>query len=129
MKRTLAVTVIIENHGLFLWGKRSLTKAMAPGYWCPISGRVEPGETETQAVVREVWEEVGLEVKPTHKVTTMLSHNGLVELRWWRVEILSSEAYLKNNEHSEIGWFSLSELESLSPVFPEDLKLYQDFFK
>src|SRR5262249_61998165 len=38
------------------------------GYWAPPSGKLEPGESQEAAVVRESWEEVGLTVRPLRKV-------------------------------------------------------------
>ncbi|MGM9986185.1 MAG: NUDIX domain-containing protein [Bacillaceae bacterium] len=37
-------------------------------YWSLPAGAIELGETPAQAVIREVWEETGLIVKPTHLV-------------------------------------------------------------
>ncbi|MGD6776744.1 MULTISPECIES: NUDIX domain-containing protein [Bacillaceae] len=34
-------------------------------YWSLPAGAIEPGESPAEAVVREVWEETGLEVEPT----------------------------------------------------------------
>lgn len=34
------------------------------GYWAPLSGKLEPGESQEEALVREVHEEVGLAVSP-----------------------------------------------------------------
>ncbi|MER7406083.1 NUDIX hydrolase [Streptomyces sp. NPDC000070] len=42
--------------------------ARLPGYWAPLSGKLEPGETQEEAVVREVHEEVGLRGFPLAKV-------------------------------------------------------------
>jgi 8-oxo-dGTP pyrophosphatase MutT (NUDIX family) len=39
-----------------------------PGYWAPLSGKMEPQEDQAEAVVREVREEVGLTVRPVRKV-------------------------------------------------------------
>ena len=36
-----AIVAILERQGRYLLGKRSPWKPVAPGYWCPISGRVE----------------------------------------------------------------------------------------
>jgi lipoyl(octanoyl) transferase len=35
------------------------------GFWQPVTGRVEPGETPTAAARREVWEETGQATEPT----------------------------------------------------------------
>lgn len=70
--KTQVVAAVIQKENKFLLGKRSLSKKSAPGYWCPVSGRIEPDETEQQAVVREVFEEVGLIVTASHKVANLI---------------------------------------------------------
>lgn len=117
-----AVVAIVERAGRFLMGKRSEHKAAAPGYWCPISGRVEPGESQAAAVVREVREETGLNVVALGRVAECDSHDGTTVLHWWRTELLgSAHARLANDEHSELRWVSPQELHRLEPVFPEDV--------
>ena len=39
-----------------------------PGYWAPPSGKVEAGESQEAAVIREVKEEVGVTIRPVRKV-------------------------------------------------------------
>lgn len=51
--------VIIQDQRVLL-GKRSLWKKKAPGYWCPVSGHIERGESEEASVIREASEEIGL---------------------------------------------------------------------
>lgn len=115
--------IIIKKDGRFLLGKRSLHKTAAPGYWCPISGKIEAGESEVEAVCREAWEEVGLRVRALSKIAEIDTRDGSGRLHWWPVEILEGEAYLKNDEHSELGWFTTEELLNLSPSFHEDLAI------
>lgn len=119
-----AVTIIIEKDGRYLLGKRSSWKASAPGYWCPVSGKIEAGESEMEAVCREALEEVGLKVEPIKKLCEMDTRDGSGRLHWWLVRILEGEAYLKNDEHSEIGWFTMEEITKLDPTFHEDLELF-----
>jgi 8-oxo-dGTP diphosphatase len=119
-----AVVVIIEKDGKFLLGKRSPEKRAAPEYWCPITGKVEAGESQQDAVIREVFEEVGLTVQVRDKIISMDSRDKKICLHWWRVDILQGEAYLKNDEHSQLGWFTLEEMGQLEPIFHEDLELF-----
>ena len=125
MTKIQAVTIIIEKEGRFLLGKRSSWKTTAPGYWCPVSGKIEKGETEPEAVCREAFEEVGLMVKPIKKLCEMDTRDGSGRLHWWSVEILEGEAFLKNDEHSEIGWFTMDEISRLDPTFHEDIDLFR----
>ena len=125
MTQIQAVMIIIRKDNRFLLGKRSLWKKAAPGYWCPVSGKIEPNESEVEAVCREAMEEVGLRVAPLRKLTEMDTRDGSCRLHWWLVDILEGTAFLKNNEHSELGWFTLEEIKTLTPSFAEDLAILQ----
>ena len=56
------LAVVQDAQGRYLITQRSLDKAWAPGSWEITGGGVLAGETPAQAVVREVREEVGLDV-------------------------------------------------------------------
>lgn len=59
----LYVLAIVQNaQGKYLITQRSLDKHWAAGWWEVTGGGVLTGETSKQAVVREVGEEVGLDV-------------------------------------------------------------------
>ncbi|MEY4548593.1 MAG: hypothetical protein RL685_4788 [Pseudomonadota bacterium] len=118
------VAVILVRDGRFLLGKRSLHKRAAPGYWCPISGHLEPGEQQAAAVVREVLEETALQVIALECVAQCDTHDGSAVMHWWLVQPLDdAPARLANDEHTELGWFSPEELQGLAPVFDEDIAI------
>lgn len=123
--KTQVIAAVITKDDKFLLGKRSASKKTAPGYWCPVCGRIEDGETEMDAVKREVFEEVGLQVEAKKKVGEFDTHDGSARIHWWSVDILDGEPILKNDEHSEIGWFSILEMEKLQNIFPEDIELFK----
>lgn len=119
------VAAVIKKQNKFLLGKRALSKKSAPGYWCPVSGGIEDGETEQEAVKREVFEEVNLVVEPTRKLSSFDTRDKSAVIHWWLVDIISGDPILKNDEHSELGWFSVSEMELLKNVFSEDIDLFK----
>lgn len=55
--------VVARPDGKFLITKRVMTKAWAPGWWEVSGGAVQAGESSEDAVIREVFEETGLDVK------------------------------------------------------------------
>ena len=55
--------VIRRPDGKFLITKRVMTKAWAPGWWEVSGGAAQAGEASYDAVLREVKEETGLDVK------------------------------------------------------------------
>jgi 8-oxo-dGTP diphosphatase len=125
-KMIQGIVAIVEKNGKFLVGKRSLHKKSAPGYWCPITGKVEAGESQAQAVVREVFEETGLRVEPVKKIAEFETRDKSAHLHWWTVRILGNEEILLNHEHSEIKWVTVKEMRALSPIFEEDLDLFEN---
>jgi len=62
--------VVLRDDGAVLLIQRG--RAPAIGSWTFPGGKVEPGETLEQAVVREVLEETGLRVRPVAVVETLL---------------------------------------------------------
>ena len=127
--RQQGVMLILRKDDLFLLGKRSEHKQAAPGFWCPISGKIENGETQEQAVRREALEEVDLMVEPIQKVHTMLTRNKKVLLHWWTVKILSGDEKLNNDEHTELRWVTLDEMKNLEPGFPEHIEVFASLTK
>ena len=119
------VAAIIKKQDQFLLGKRSFKEKGAAGYWCPISGKIEIGESETQAIEREVFEEVGLKVTALRKVDEFDNNEGTGRLHWWLVDIVEGEPFLKNDEHTEIRWLTVSEMYQLDYIYPEDIELFK----
>lgn len=95
MSQIQAVTIIIEKDGRYLLGKRSPWKTTAPGYWCPVSGKIEAGESEEEAVCREAFEEVGLKVEALQKLCEMDTRDGSGRLHWWTVRIVKGKRFSK----------------------------------
>lgn len=118
--------IVIERDGKFLFGKRAHWKSKAPGFWCPISGHIEEGETEQEAVIREAKEEIGVRVIPLAKIAEADTHDGEVRLHWWLATIQEGEPHLANNENSELRWVSPENFTELSPSFEEDLAIIRD---
>lgn len=124
MSQVQVVAAVIQQESRFLLGKRALHKKSSPGYWSPISGRIEAGETEADAVVRECFEEIGLTVQAIKKVTQIEIDKGHSCLNWWLVNILEGQAYLKNDEHTELRWFSLDEIKKEKDLHDEDRNVF-----
>ena len=119
-----AVVGIIRRDGRMLVIERG-PAAMLSGYWSPPSGRLEPGETQAHAVVREMHEELGLAVRPIAKVWECLTDDGGYRLHWWTVEEDGEPLTLDAGEVAAVKWVTAGEFLALAPSFHGD----RDFFR
>lgn len=120
-----AVMAIIKSGDRYLFVRRAPHKP-AGGFWCPVSGKVEPGETRAAAVEREAFEEVGLRVRAIQEVGQMPNSTQDYLLHWWTTELLDSDplntATVKaKDEIDAIIWLAKHEFYTLVPSFAEDL--------
>jgi NAD+ diphosphatase len=72
-------------------------------------------------VVREVREEVGLEVRSVRKVWECPTEGSDYLLHWWLVEEDGGELLLDRREVADAGWFTRAEIHALAPTFEADL--------
>ena len=122
------VIIVLQRGDRFLVGQRAGYKPAA-GYWTQVSGKLEPGESEQQAVVREAMEELGCVVQPLEKLQELPSANGKYRLHYWRTQIVEGEPGICNDEIEELRWVTVAELESMEPVFQEDIQLFKELLR
>jgi len=77
-------------------------------------GKIEPGETPEQALIRECAEELGIIVQPGNQITstTMEYPRGPITLTTYYCELLHGEPTL--TEHVELRWLKPAELPALA---------------
>jgi 8-oxo-dGTP pyrophosphatase MutT (NUDIX family) len=88
-----------------------------PGYWCPPSRRIEPDESQEQAVVREVAEELGLVARPIAKVWECPTDDGDLTLHWWIADADANEVRPDPGEVAEVRWVTPDEFLKFAPHF------------
>ena len=98
---TRVVAALIEKDGKYLLAKRLTGAKEIIGKWEFPGGKVEPGETDEQAIEREIREAFNIEVE----ATKFLMHNiceypeRTVDLRLYKCKYISGE--FKLQKHSE----------------------------
>ncbi len=110
MSVRVVVGAAIVSDGRVLAACRSAPPELAGGWEFP-GGKVEDGESEANALVRECREELGVEVAVGRLIGTQPIADGLV-LRVYLAEHLLGypEARL---DHGEVRWLSADELNSV----------------
>jgi len=112
----VSVAVLQRPDGTFLMAQRPEGKAYA-GYWEFPGGKVEAGETPHHALLRELHEELGIEVKTAYPwLTRVFTYpDATVHLNFFRVIDWQGEPHGK--EGQLLSWQRLPGL-SVSPVLP-----------
>ncbi|MCH8912842.1 MAG: NUDIX domain-containing protein [Planctomycetes bacterium] len=111
------IVAIIERAGRYLMIRRP-DDIRAGGYWCFVGGAIEDGESQEQALVREVYEEVALEVAPGEKVWECLSIYKEWVLHCWTVRDSGGEVQAEPREVAEFRWLTVAEIMRLPKLMP-----------
>ena len=119
-----AVAVVIKRGDKFLLIKRG-KKGETEDYWCPITGAVEDGETQMQAVTREAREEMGIAVEPIKKVWECYTQDRKYLLHWWSVKLVDDEITVNADEVKAYEWANYAEMRKIGKMFEADLKFFK----
>ena len=123
----VTATALILKEGRVLLGKRTSTLRFA-GMWDAFGGHLVPCEEPSTALIRELKEELGIEVvgprflgiyedvDPTSR--DLFRHYLFVVTRW------EGDVRIANEEHSEIRWFTPSDavMLDLAPSLKDSIR-------
>ena len=115
-----AVIIDLAASPRILAARRSRPADLA-GLWEFPGGKVEPGESPTAALAREIDEELGAQVEVCAEVTRdggSWPINDRLELRLYLATI-AERTPMAGESHDELRWLALEELESV-PWLPAD---------
>jgi 8-oxo-dGTP diphosphatase len=111
----VAVGILIRADGALLLSTRPEGKAYA-GYWEFPGGKIEAGESVTEALRRELVEELGVTIATAHEwqVTEHDYPHALVRLHWCKVFEWAGEFEMREGQQMAWQTFPLT----VSPVLP-----------
>jgi len=105
--------VIKDDRGRLLLIKRG--HAPGAGLWSLPGGRIEPGETDAEALVREMREETGLVIEAGQLIGTVrrpAQDGGLLDIRDYAATVTGG-TLRAGDDAADARWVAVSELEIL----------------
>lgn len=119
---TIVGAAIVDSAGRVLGAARAEPPAMA-GMWEFPGGKVEPGEAELDALIRECEEELGVGIEVLERLgEDILLPSGAAVLKVWTARLVRGEPIAL--EHAELRWLSAAELDDV-PWLPADAPLVE----
>lgn len=121
------VGAIIRDGDSYLVGQRAAHKSQG-GLWEFMGGKIEPGETPEQALLRECREELDLEIENECVIDSVVHEYPEKTIR---LTLISCTPKQGSNpralEHQQIRWVTPKEMKSM-PFCPADRDLIQKLF-
>ena len=116
MSRIVVVAAALIDDGpppRVLAARRAYPAELA-GRWELPGGKVDPGESETDALVRECAEELGVAIEIGERLGSDLTTvDGAMLLRVWCARIVDGATPIAH-EHAELRWLDADQLDSVS---------------
>jgi len=113
------VAAVVVDDGLVLACRRAPGKASA-GLWEFPGGKVEPGETGQEALVREIAEELSVDITVGAELTTDATRVGerVIELACYRA-VLQGPRPTRSTDHDRMEWLEPARLAELDWALPD----------
>lgn len=117
---------LIKGHnGTILVTQRSSTMRL-PLKWEFPGGKVEPGETEENCLIREIAEELGIQVQILQRLKPHIHNDGKSVIRLIPFECTIIEGEICLTEHAQYLWLRATQLETLDWA-EADLPIVSDY--
>ncbi|MCC9601624.1 NUDIX domain-containing protein [Stieleria sp. JC731] len=116
-RRKRGVVGVIFREAKLLVIRRALT-VTAPGKLCLPGGGIEKGESEEQALVREMQEELAIDVTPMQLCYRSVTSWG-TNLAWWHADLQDAIIPTANPaEVADVFWMSRDEVRFATDLLP-----------
>lgn len=121
----VSCALIISQNGQVLVAQRSLSMQL-PLKWEFPGGKVEPGETAEECLIREIREELSVEIRVMKKMQPSIYDQGkqLIRLLPFQCKLIAGE--IKLTEHAAFQWLLPAALKKLDWA-EADIPIVQNF--
>ena len=123
---TEVVAALIWDNGKFMICQRPAHKARAL-LWEFVGGKVEPGETKEQALIRECKEELDITLEVGDVFTEAVHEYPDITIRLTAFNAKISEGVPKLIEHNDLKWITPDEI-SQYEFCPADVEILKEIF-
>ena len=110
---TEVVAALVWDKDKFMICQRPANKAR-PLLWEFVGGKVEPGETKEQALIRECQEELGITLSVGDVFTEVVHEYPDITIRLTLFNATISEGVPQKLEHDDIRWITVDEIDQYS---------------
>ena len=122
----MIAVVLVERK--FLVIKRS-EHVRSPGMSCFPGGTIEIGETQQQALIREMQEELGIDVTPVRKVWESRLRAGW-KLHWWLTAMNATQRIMPDpDEVEDYSWMGADEIRPMEDLLSSNREFFEAFDK
>lgn len=119
------VAVVLRDERLLVIRRSQLVRA--PGMHCFPGGGIEAGETESQAVVREMQEELAVRATPIRRLWESVTL-WQVHLAWWQVKIDADAMPVPNPAEVEsFHWLTPAEILRLPNLLGSNVEFLEQW--
>ncbi|MFI9581353.1 (deoxy)nucleoside triphosphate pyrophosphohydrolase [Streptomyces sp. NPDC052236] len=128
--RVVVVAGAVYDRGRLLAARRSAPEELA-GRWELPGGKLEPGESPEQALVRELREELGVEAEPVQRIPGEWPLKPGYVLQVWTARLLSGELRALQ-DHDDLRWLAPHETDDVDwldqdrPAVAEAARILRD---
>lgn len=123
-ERVEGVVAVFQRDGRYLVIRRA-ERVRSGGSWCFPGGTIEEGESQREALVREMREELGVFCEPIERCWEWEREDGKLRLYLWRARLSGGAITPNAAEVSEFRWATRAEILCL----PKLLASMRQFFR
>ena len=96
------------------------------GFYYPPGGHIEEDESPIQALVREVKEELDLDIKPTKELDVTPGDINDQETHWWLCDLVGGKLSVQKEELADAAYFTQDAMKQLT-IWPTTKQFFNKY--